>query len=72
MNKVQKNIDDNSKEQARLLYESGAREWKAGNTAKAISLYSQSAQLDPDGPGAQALQMSREIMDFFDKNQYNP
>ena len=61
-----------NKEKAKLLYEEGAKEWKNGNKARAITLYGESARLDPDGPGTQALAFSKEIMDFYDKNQFNP
>lgn len=53
-------------------YEQGAEAWKNGNRAAAMNLYAESAELDPEGPGATALKMSNEIMDFYDKNQFNP
>lgn len=60
------------KEEARRLYEEGAEAWKRGHRGVAMTLYAESAALDPDGPGATALAMSNEIMDFFDPNQLNP
>ena len=72
MKNIPNKADFSSTEKARMLYEEGATEWQKGNKAKAISLYSQSATLDPDGPGATALKMSNSIMDFYDKNQFNP
>ena len=38
----------------------------------AITAYERSAALDPEGPGATALEMTRDIMDFYDTNQFNP
>lgn len=70
MNK--KNTSQKDKETARRLYSEGAEAWKNGDRAKAITLYSESAAIDPDGPGVQALQMSNDIMDFFDTNRLNP
>lgn len=72
MEKIPNNPELNDKDNARILYEQGAEEWKKGNRAKAITLYSRSASLDPEGPGSLALKMTRDIMDFYDKNQLNP
>lgn len=66
-----KNIAQN-KQDAIKLYEQGAEAWQRGDRGLAMTLYSRSAELDPDGPGVQALQMSRDIMDFYDTNQFNP
>lgn len=60
------------KAKAVQLYEKGATAWQKGERGRAMTLYSQSAELDPDGPGMQALAMSRDIMNFYDKNQFNP
>lgn len=57
---------------ARQLYEQGADAWQKGDRAAAMTLYAESAELDPDGPGARALEMSNRIMAFYDKNQFNP
>lgn len=66
------NYQKNSTEEARKLYEQGSEAWKKGDKAAAMTLYAQSAQLDPDGPGKTALDMAWNIMDFFDANQLNP
>ena len=70
------NINPNSaasaREKARELYEEGMRAWKLDNRARAMTLYAESAELDPDGPGAHALEMTRDIMNFFDPSQLNP
>lgn len=57
---------------AEELYEEGKLAWKKGDRGRAMSLYAEAAELDPDGPGAHALEMSRDIMDFFDPSQLNP
>lgn len=62
----------NRSDKAVQLFELGAQAWKEGDRAKAIALYTESAQIDPEGPGAQALQMTQRIMDFYDKQQFNP
>ncbi|MBO5052887.1 MAG: tetratricopeptide repeat protein [Muribaculaceae bacterium] len=57
---------------ARVLYNEGRERWQRGDRAGAIAAYEESASLDPSGPGAVALDMTRDIMDFYDKNQFNP
>lgn len=57
---------------ARQLYEQGREYWQRGDRARAISAYEASAALDPSGAGATALEMMRDIMDFYDTNQFNP
>lgn len=68
---MEKRQIDNS-QKALELYSQGAQAWKAGDRAAAMSLYAQSAELDPDGPGAHALEFTQDIMNFFDPNQLNP
>ena len=58
--------------QAVELYRRGQRAWQHGDRAAAITAYERSAALDPEGPGATALEMTRDIMDFYDTNQFNP
>ena len=60
------------KEKAEALYEQGARLWREGDVKGAMTLYAQSAELDPDGAGATALEMARSIMDFRDESRLNP
>lgn len=57
---------------AAVLAEKGKLLWKTGDRAGAISAYEESAQEDPQGPGALLLEHTRGIMDFFDPNQLNP
>lgn len=64
------NID--VREQALELYRRGAGLWRQGDRQGAIACYTESAALNPDGPGAVALEMTRDIMDFYDTQQYNP
>lgn len=53
-------------------YLRGRMAWKDGDRGAAISHYSVSAALDPDGPGAIALEQARSIMDYFNKDLMNP
>ncbi len=72
---VNKSFEDGTADahaQAVELYRQGRRAWQHGDRAAAITAYERSAALDPDGPGATALEMTRDIMDFYDTNQFNP
>ena len=60
------------RQDAAALYLRGRMAWKRGEKSAAISLYAQSEALDPSGPAALALEQAREIMDFFNKDLYNP
>ena len=46
--------------------------WKQGDRRRAIALYNRSAAADPTGSGAVALEQSRAIMDFYNKDLLNP
>ena len=80
--KIQQLLDTNRLDEARTLLEGqqdawalfmlGRIEWKLGHKSRAISLYAQSAELEPDGSAATALEQARQIMDFYNKDLYNP
>lgn len=59
-------------DEAVASYLEGRIAWKQGRRAEAMTLYAKSAALAPDGAGAVALQQAREIMNFFNKDLYNP
>ncbi len=46
--------------------------WKLGRKADAMSDYAAAADLDPSSPAAAALEMARDIMDFYNHDLYNP
>lgn len=46
--------------------------WRLGQKGKAISDYEQAAALDPESPAKHALEMARDVMDFFNPDLYNP
>lgn len=54
------------------LYLRGRAHRKAGRTREAINDYLASAEINPDGPATRAYRMEIEIMDFYDRNLYNP
>ncbi len=59
-------------ESARADYLRGRLAWRRGDRAGAMSLYQRSAELEPDGPAAVALEQARDIMAFYHKDLYNP
>jgi len=50
----------------------GKAHWRLGEKGKAISDYEHASQLDPSSPATQALEMARQIMDFFNPDIFNP
>lgn len=54
------------------LYLRGKVYWKLGKRALATSDYAASAAINPDGKGAKALEMARDVESFFNKDMMNP
>lgn len=63
---------DDGPERAWVLYMKGRIAWKRGQKSRAISFYAEAAGLDPDSEAATALDQARRIMDFYNKDLYNP
>lgn len=59
-------------DEATAAYLSGRLAWKRGLKAEAMTFYAKSEALDPAGPGATALEQARQIMNFYNKDLYNP
>lgn len=57
---------------AALWYERGRLYWRLGNKANAISDYEEALFLDPESPARHALQLAREVMDFYNTDMLNP
>ena len=43
-----------------------------GNVRMALNSYLESMNLDPDGPAAEAYRHIQELLDFYNKDYYNP
>ena len=43
-----------------------------GNVRLALNSYLESMELDPDGPAAEAYRHIQELLDFYNKDYYNP
>lgn len=59
-------------ESAEAYYLRGRLMWKLGRKAEAMSDYSKAAAIDPSSPAAAALEMARDVMNFFNPDLYNP
>ena len=57
---------------AELHYQRGRLLWKMGRKTDAMSDYATASQLDPSSPATAALEMAREIMNFYHRDRYNP
>ena len=57
---------------AELYYQRGRLLWKMGQKTEAMSDYATASQLDPASPASSALEMAREIMNFYHRDLYNP
>lgn len=43
-----------------------------GNVRMALNSYLESMDIDPDGPAAEAYRHIQELLDFYNKDYYNP
>lgn len=57
---------------AELHYQRGRLLWKMGRKTDAMSAYATASELDPSSPARAALDMAREIMNFYHRDRYNP
>lgn len=61
---------DSTLEQA--LTERGMLHWRAGHRALAINDYNAALRLNPNGAALQLRTQAYEILDFYNKDLYNP
>ena len=54
------------------LYERGNAFRKQGNWQEAINCYMEAIELNPDSPAAEAKAMLDDILNFYNKDAYNP
>ena len=54
------------------LYMKGKILWKQGRRTEAITAYNEAVALNPDSTAAIALTQARQIMNFYNKDLYNP
>ena len=65
-------ITTEQKAEALRHYRLGRTLWQQGRRGEAMTEYNISLSLDPGSPAKAALEMANDIMDFFDRDLYNP
>ncbi|MDE6300709.1 MAG: tetratricopeptide repeat protein [Muribaculaceae bacterium] len=61
-----------SKPSADGYYRRGKLYWRVGDRQHAITDFNQAVQMDADSPAAIYLNMTRDVMDFYNTDLYNP
>ena len=54
------------------LYERGNSFRRQGNWQEAINCYIEAAELDPESPAVEEKAMLDDIMNYYNKDAYNP
>lgn len=57
---------------SRDYYKQGNECRKRGNFGDAINCYIKAIELDPDSPAVEAKAMLEDILNFYNKDAYNP
>ena len=57
---------------AEQYYEQGNEHRRRGDFRLAINCYLEAIALDPDSPAVEAKQMLDDILNFYNKDMYNP
>ena len=55
-----------------ILVERGMLHWRAGHRAEAINDYNAAIRLNPHSPAVQLRESAYAILDFYNKDLYNP
>ncbi len=64
---------DTDKEKLAMAYYLRGNAYRQnGNVRMALNSYLESMDLDPDGPAAEAYRHLQELLDFYNKDYYNP
>lgn len=50
----------------------GLRHWSLGHRSKAIGDYLKAIAINPHSPAVQALENAKAILDYYNKDLYNP
>ncbi len=68
---LNKQIEENPLDEGAFL-ERGRIYWALGNRSRAINDYLAAQRINPDGHASQLLKASYDILDFYNKDLYNP
>lgn len=59
-------------EDDQLYFLRGKAYQKVGNWQEALQNYLEAMHLNPDSPASEAYKMAQEILEFYNKDSYNP
>lgn len=71
-NEIVENKSTDKETLANAYYLRGNAYRQQGNVRMALNSYLESMELDPDGPAAEAYRHIQELLDFYNKDYYNP
>ena len=71
-NEIVENKSTTKETLAQAYYLRGNAYRQNGNIRMALNSYLESMELDPDGPAAEAYRHLQELLDFYNKDYYNP
>lgn len=71
-NEIIEGKSTNKETMAMAYYLRGNAYRQNGNVRMALNSYLESMDLDPDGPAAEAYRHIQELLDFYNKDYYNP
>ena len=71
-NEIVENKGTSKETLAQAYYLRGNAYRQNGNIRMALNSYLESMELDPDGPAAEAYRHLQELLDFYNKDYYNP
>ncbi len=71
-NEIVESKDVSKQTLANAYYLRGNAYRQNGNVRMALNSYLESMDLDPDGPAAEAYRHIQELLDFYNKDYYNP
>ena len=64
-------IENNPKDDEALTLR-GMKQWSLGRRSLAINDYLEAIAINPDSKAKQALQATNDILDYYNKDLYNP
>ena len=67
-----KGVTEEAKAAAETFYQRGNEYRRQGNWQEAINCYLEAIELDPDSPAVHAKQMLDDILNYYNKDLYNP
>lgn len=67
-----KSLAESNPDDAETLYELGNAYWKVQDWKGCLDCYTKAISLDPQSPAAEMRRMVQDIIQFYNKDMYNP